>query len=119
MASCLQYIVIASGSSAGKRPSRLRPNPAAPIAIDASRKQTFVGYLAAAFRRVKTDLTLVRDLNFRGDNDEAWQRAETFLVAQIREAPTLLRSLLPLVLRGAWWWSCVQGRNFFTRRTAD
>ncbi len=26
-----------------------------------------------------------RDLNFRGDTDEAWQRAETFLVAQIRD----------------------------------
>lgn len=27
-----------------------------------------------------------RDLNFRGDTDEAWQRAEAFLVAQIRDA---------------------------------
>lgn len=27
-----------------------------------------------------------RDLNFRGDTDEAWRRAEGFLVAQIREA---------------------------------
>lgn len=26
-----------------------------------------------------------RDLNFRGDTDEAWQRAEAFLVAQIRD----------------------------------
>lgn len=29
---------------------------------------------------------LSRDLNFRGDTDEAWQRAEAFLVAQLREA---------------------------------
>ncbi|AWN38805.1 hypothetical protein DK427_02885 [Methylobacterium radiodurans] len=29
---------------------------------------------------------LTRDLNFRGDTDEAWQRAEAFLVAQIRDA---------------------------------
>ncbi|SFV13817.1 Protein of unknown function [Methylobacterium sp. 174MFSha1.1] len=27
-----------------------------------------------------------RDLNFRGDTDEAWQRAEAFLVSQIRDA---------------------------------
>lgn len=27
-----------------------------------------------------------RDLNFRGDTDEAWRRAEAFLVAQIRDA---------------------------------
>ncbi len=27
-----------------------------------------------------------RDLNFRGDTDEAWQRASLFLVAQIRDA---------------------------------
>lgn len=27
-----------------------------------------------------------RDLNFRGDTNEAWQRAEAFLVAQIRDA---------------------------------
>jgi hypothetical protein len=29
---------------------------------------------------------LTRDLNFRGDTDESWQRAEAFLVAQIRDA---------------------------------
>jgi hypothetical protein len=29
-----------------------------------------------------------RNLNFRGDTDEAWQRAETFLAAQIRDAST-------------------------------
>ncbi|CAX17134.1 protein of unknown function (plasmid) [Methylorubrum extorquens DM4] len=34
---------------------------------------------------------LARDLNFRGDTDEAWQRAETFLVAQIRDAVALAR----------------------------
>ena len=28
------------------------------------------------------------NLNFRGDTDEAWQRAETFLAAQIRDAST-------------------------------
>ena len=28
----------------------------------------------------------LRDLNFRGDTDEAWQRARAFLAAQIREA---------------------------------
>jgi hypothetical protein len=27
-----------------------------------------------------------RELNFRGDNDEAWHRAEAFLIDQIREA---------------------------------
>ncbi len=27
-----------------------------------------------------------RDLNFRGDTDEAWQRAEAFLVSQIQDA---------------------------------
>jgi hypothetical protein len=26
-----------------------------------------------------------RDLNFRGDTDEAWQRAEAFLISQIRD----------------------------------
>jgi hypothetical protein len=31
---------------------------------------------------------LIRDLNFRGDTDEAWHRAEAFLVAQIRDAAT-------------------------------
>ncbi len=31
---------------------------------------------------------LTRDLNFRGDTDEAWRRAEAFLVAQIRDAAT-------------------------------
>lgn len=29
---------------------------------------------------------LYRDLNFRGDNDEAWQRAEAFLVEQLKGA---------------------------------
>ena len=29
---------------------------------------------------------MTRDLNFRGDTDESWQRAEAFLVAQIRDA---------------------------------
>lgn len=29
---------------------------------------------------------LTRDLNFRGDTDEAWRRAEAFLAGQIREA---------------------------------
>ncbi|KQT46852.1 hypothetical protein ASG52_13490 [Methylobacterium sp. Leaf456] len=28
---------------------------------------------------------LSRDLNFRGDTDEAWQRAERFLVEQVRD----------------------------------
>jgi len=28
---------------------------------------------------------LSRDLNFRGDTDEAWQRAERFLAEQIRD----------------------------------
>lgn len=28
-----------------------------------------------------------RELNFRGDNDEAWRRAEAFLVDQIKAAP--------------------------------
>lgn len=28
----------------------------------------------------------VRDLNFRGDNDEAWRRAEAFLVAQFKDS---------------------------------
>lgn len=30
---------------------------------------------------------LSRDLNFRGDTDEAWRRARVFLAAQIRDAP--------------------------------
>ena len=29
---------------------------------------------------------LARDLNFRGDNDAAWQRAERFLMGEIRDA---------------------------------
>lgn len=37
MASCLQLIVIASGSFVGKRLSRFRPNPAAQTAIGSSR----------------------------------------------------------------------------------
>ncbi|CAO4175263.1 DUF3280 domain-containing protein [Methylorubrum populi] len=31
---------------------------------------------------------LTRDLNFRGDTDEAWRRAEVSLVGQIRDAAT-------------------------------
>ena len=32
-----------------------------------------------------------RDLNFRGDTDEAWRRAETFLMSQIRDMPAEAR----------------------------
>lgn len=35
--------------------------------------------------------TFSRDLNFRGDTDEAWQRAEAFLLSQIRTGTTEAR----------------------------
>lgn len=53
----------------------------------AHKSSTLILQLWARVVDVRTGHTvLTRDLNFRGDTDEAWRRAEDFLAGQIREA---------------------------------
>ena len=51
------------------------------------KSSTLILQLFARVVDVRTgQAVLTRDLNFRGDTDEAWRRAEAFLAGQIREA---------------------------------
>lgn len=74
-----------------------RPDCLLAVAREAGASRVFVGVVHKSstlilqlFARVADARTgraaLTRDLNFRGDTDEAWRRAGVFLAGQIREA---------------------------------
>jgi hypothetical protein len=52
------------------------------------KSSTLILQMWARFADTRTGkVVFSRELSFRGDTDEAWRRAEAFLVAQIRSAP--------------------------------
>jgi len=89
-------LLVTAETLRGRCPDK-RPDCLLEAAREAGASRVFVGVVHKSstlilqlFARVADARTghalLTRDLNFRGDTDEAWRRAGVFLAGQIREA---------------------------------